>query len=138
MTSTSRKLSTLFISAIMLSIAGWANLATAVVVEGSFTGVVTTTFISTDGSAITNNVTTPVGVRVGDRVTGYFTYDTNGATDNFPSDPTTAEYVYNPAGANSFYTEINGLRWASGNTLSIQVENNHFFDFDGSYKASLT
>jgi hypothetical protein len=81
------------------------------------------------------SVSFPVGVRVGDRVTGYLSYDTNGATDNVPSDPTTAEYVYNPAGANAFSIEINGLRWASGNTLSIQGENNHFFEFDGSYQS---
>ena len=135
MTSTSGKFATRLISAIILFVAGWANLATAIVVEGSFTGVVTTTFISTDGSTITYDVTTPVGVQVGDHVTGYFTYDTKRATDRFPSDPTIAEYVYNPAGANSFYIEVNGLRWASGNTLSIQVENNRFFDFDGSYQS---
>lgn len=109
--------------------------ATADVVRGSFTGVVSTTFISTDGTTITYNVPTPVGVRVGDPVSGSFTYDTSAASDQYPADPTDAQYLFNPAGANSLSIEVNGLRWTSGNTLYIQVQNNKFFDAYNQYQS---
>jgi hypothetical protein len=98
--------------------------ARAVVVDGRFSGRVNSTFVSRDGTAITNNVPNPGEVEVGDQVTGYFTYDTEGTADQHPADPTHAEYLYSPAGKNSLYIEIKGRRWASGTTLLIEVENN--------------
>ena len=106
--------------------------AHAVVVDGKFTGRVSGTFVSSDGKTITSDVPNPGGVSLGDQVTGYFTYDTDGATDQHPSDPTHAQYLYSPAGKNSLSIEIKGRRWASGKTLSIEVENNRIHSVAGS------
>jgi hypothetical protein len=71
-------------------------------------------------------------VELGDPVVGHFRYDTDGATDRYPSDPTYARYEYSPAGENSLSIEIRGRRWSSGKTLRIEVENNRVFHVAGS------
>lgn len=107
----------LFLLGMFLPAAGWVSLAKAVVVDGSVTGVVGQIYVGQ----------LPSGVNKGDSARITFTYDTNAANDQFSADPSLGQYFFNPAGTNNLELEINGLRWSSGNTFYIDVENNRYY-----------